>query len=318
MFKTLKIKNIQSHVNTIVKFSPGFNVITGFTDAGKSVIARAITWLYKNQPSAVTLKNWYSKKNDNMEASLVVENKKKDVCITKTREGDTSSYSVDNQNFDVVNRDVPTEVSDALNISDLNVLTQHDAYSLLKMSPGKLAKALNDLAGLSILDSAFKKLNSDVNALKDRKLIVSQSIVSLNNNIKELDYVKTANESITRAEELEGTITASNNKIQKIGSILQICASCERKKEETESLLKAESEIDFIQGILETNKKSEIKIRQLENILYNISESTKEREDVNKCLKQTQEKLKRFLKTNKICPICGESFTDATIERMTK
>ena len=49
----LTIENFQSHEFTQIDFSPGFNVIVGQSDQGKSALIRALKWLIYNEPRGV-------------------------------------------------------------------------------------------------------------------------------------------------------------------------------------------------------------------------------------------------------------------------
>ena len=49
--KQLRLKNFQSHEDTVLDFVPGLNVLLGNSDTGKSAIVRAIRWLFYNEPA---------------------------------------------------------------------------------------------------------------------------------------------------------------------------------------------------------------------------------------------------------------------------
>lgn len=60
MIKEIEIRGFQSHNDTKITFSPGFNVFTGESDKGKSVIERALRLLVKNKPSGWAFKSWWA------------------------------------------------------------------------------------------------------------------------------------------------------------------------------------------------------------------------------------------------------------------
>jgi exonuclease SbcC len=51
MITQLNITNFQSHVKSVLKLSPGINVICGPSDSGKSAIIRGLRWVIENQPT---------------------------------------------------------------------------------------------------------------------------------------------------------------------------------------------------------------------------------------------------------------------------
>ncbi len=48
--KKVRIQGFQSHLDSTFTLSPGLNVITGPSDAGKTAIIRALRWLAFNEP----------------------------------------------------------------------------------------------------------------------------------------------------------------------------------------------------------------------------------------------------------------------------
>lgn len=49
--ESVRLENFQSHENTVLPFTPGFNVLVGKSNQGKTAVLRALTWVYKNKPS---------------------------------------------------------------------------------------------------------------------------------------------------------------------------------------------------------------------------------------------------------------------------
>ncbi|WP_149453955.1 AAA family ATPase [Pasteuria penetrans] len=50
VFHSLRLENFQSHEDTTIEFSPGYNVLIGPSDSGKSAILRALRWVLWNIP----------------------------------------------------------------------------------------------------------------------------------------------------------------------------------------------------------------------------------------------------------------------------
>jgi len=72
------------------------------------------------------------------------------------------SYKGQEESFQAIKTDVPSEVSEVLNLSSYNLQSQHQTYFLLQDTPGEVARTLNELTGLSIIDSAFKKVSAKI------------------------------------------------------------------------------------------------------------------------------------------------------------
>ena len=163
MLKTISIANVQSHTETTLDLSSGVNVVTGQSDSGKTGIIRSLYWLINNRPSGETLRNWNSDIADPMAVEVSLS-EGGTVAINREK-GKTSymlSYKGQEETFQAIKTDVPSEVTEVLNLSSYNLQSQHQTYFLLQDTPGEVARALNELTGLSIIDSAFKKVSSKI------------------------------------------------------------------------------------------------------------------------------------------------------------
>ena len=67
MIKSIQIKNIQSHKDTSLEFSPGINAIVGSSNNGKSAVLRALYWARYNRPlgTDTLLSHWAVDKKGN-------------------------------------------------------------------------------------------------------------------------------------------------------------------------------------------------------------------------------------------------------------
>lgn len=157
MLEKIKIKNFQSHVDTEMTLDPGINAITGSSDVGKSSIFRAINWLWLNRPIGSAFIN-NSANGKPAEVSLKLDG----TVITRTKSKSRNEYHLDEKAFKVVSSNVPEEITALLNLNDISVQGQHDAYFLLQSSPGEVAKKLNKVAGFEIIDAITKSVKSTI------------------------------------------------------------------------------------------------------------------------------------------------------------
>ena len=157
MLEKIKIKNFQIHVDTEMILDPGINAITGSSDVGKSSIFRAINWLWLNRPIGSAFIN-NSANGNPTEVSLKLDG----TAITRTKSKSKNEYHLDKKAFKVVGSNVPEEITTFLNLNDISVQGQHDAYFLLQSSPGEVAKRLNKVAGFEIIDAITKNVKSTI------------------------------------------------------------------------------------------------------------------------------------------------------------
>jgi hypothetical protein len=210
--KSLGIVNFLNHKELLVEFCPGFNVIAGASDSGKSAILRSISWITKNDPTGDAIKNWDANKKESVCAEMTFEDtdSKAQRSVIKERVGSTSSYTLSTlpNKLDVVGRGVPTEVQEFLNFSDLNFKGQHDPY-LLQLSGGEMAKKINDLVGTSDIDISLKNLNSKALTVKRNCEELTAGIKQKTEEIEKMSYLEQLGQDISEIESLEKKRTES-------------------------------------------------------------------------------------------------------------
>lgn len=169
MIRKVAIQNFQIHKETELEFKEGMNVIAGSSDNGKSSIIRAIRWVLMNRPTGFAF-HTHGAKDDTAVCIVFGDNE----CVTRRKgEKNTGGYHYRQDTFAALRTDVPPEIQRVLNLSDINIQSQHDPYFLLQDSPGEVAKKLNVVAGLGIIGDTIKKAN---NVVRDRKETVGNLV----------------------------------------------------------------------------------------------------------------------------------------------
>jgi len=276
MFKTISIANIQSHTETSLDLSPGVNVVTGQSDSGKTGIIRSLFWLINNRPSGETLRNWNSDISDPMAVEVVLS-EGGSIAINREK-GKTSymlSYKGQEESFQAIKTDVPSEVSEVLNLSSYNLQSQHQTYFLLQDTPGEVARTLNELTGLSIIDSAFKKVSakirettSKIESLKSDRDRGKEQLKQYDN----LDSIRILIEDIERDTKELSKIEVDRVKI--INSITELLKIKERLAEQ-QSLLETTDEVTDILALISEQEgivSQKMKIQYLLNSLSSLKE----------------------------------------------
>jgi exonuclease SbcC len=275
MIKSLALVNVQAHKETFMNFSSGMNVIAGPSDRGKSTIIRAIEWNRTNRPPGETYRNWYTDISDPMATEITLWDGSS-VAISR-EDGKTSYLLITDQEytFKAIKTDVPEEILEALNLSDYNVQSQHEKYFLLQDTAGEVARQLNELVGLDIIDTAYKNLNArirksteDIETFKRMRDDTEKTLEGYA-NLAEIEKLIT---NIERSQEIIQAKTASRNDLQKVKiSIVEI----KTKRSEITAILSAE---DRVSALLERITKL-TELTKKRNILASLSVSLKEIKD---------------------------------------
>ena len=163
MIRKVAIQNFQIHKQTELEFKEGMNVIAGSSDNGKSSIIRAIRWVLMNRPTGFAF-HTHGAKDDTAVAMVFGDYE----CVTRQKgEKNSGGYHHRGKTYAALRTDVPPEIQEVLNLSDINIQSQHDPYFLLQDSPGEVAKKLNMIAGLGVIGETIKKANAVVRERKD-------------------------------------------------------------------------------------------------------------------------------------------------------
>lgn len=290
------------------------NVIKGSSDSGKSSIVRALAWVFQNRPSGDEFVSWFAKEKEPTEVGVEFD----DSWILKRRTGSTNSYQTSETEgtLEALRSDLPTEITSVTRIDDCNIQEQHETYFLLQDSPGEVARKLNQLTGLDIIDKMFKRFNSKITSLRTDILYAQNNVNTLKGKLAETEFIDTLDISISsldrRLAEYEGNV------------------------KQVSLLTKAAQDLSAVEAQIEDNK-AIIDVEPLLlptlNKIARLNESTKERYELQRILadlegaelqiistkrlhdKYVQDYADKLTKA-KICPTCGTPINDKLIKQI--
>ena len=209
MIKSIQLQNFQSHKDTLIEFCDELNVISGSSDKGKSAgTLRPLRWVREGRPLGESIRNWDSEEGDTVRVEITTDK----ACVIKERTDGKAKYILGKKSFEAVKQDVPEEIIEALGLSDINIQMQHDKFFLLDESPGEVAKKLNEMVGLDVIDRLYKFLNGRITDAKRSIDEETNRCNALSVQISALDYL----------DRLEGEIEKLDALIKKKDSLLTV------------------------------------------------------------------------------------------------
>lgn len=298
MLKQIKGTNFQTHSEVNLQFHPGVNVITGQSEAGKSAILRLIRWVALNKPSKKSI----VKKGEKLTTGkLVFDNG----TVAKKRDRDVTTFTVNDTTLKAVRSSVPEEISEITNIDDRNIQTQHNPYFLLVKSPGDIAKELNELAGLSVIDKLFSSINGELRKTKVELTTITELIPNVQEELQNFSDIQMLEKKVTLFGKLLTTQKQYEQELQSIKEVIEDLEDIDNEKRKNdkrllygESIDRALQRINRLTEIQKEHKSISLIIDDLEDILSQINEANKQAE--------TQLARKQKLMQNVTeCPICG-------------
>lgn len=218
MLNQAGIENFQNHKNTQLPLSSGVNIISGNSDDGKTAIFRAINWVINNRPSGKAFRPWNSKKGTVTEVSLRFN----DGIVTRRRNETIDEYILDKEGenpkvYTSLNRQVPEEISQFINLKEYSLQPQHLPHFFISESPSSRAQMLNEISGLSIIDSSLANINSKIRENTAKQKQLEGDIESLSSKIKKIEFIDDADKLLVHLEAL----FTENEQIESLNTALE-------------------------------------------------------------------------------------------------
>ena len=269
MIQSLKINNFQSHKDTFLEFSTGINVISGQSNNGKTAILRALNWVITNRPQGIAFKSNFSNKKETCRVSLIIN----DIEITRERNNSINSYQIGSSLFTTIGNDVPSEVSSAINISELNVSNQFEKHFLITDSPGEIGRTINKVVKLDDLDTLISNKSSKITSKNKELEIKKQDLDKLNASLEKFKDYDLIENLVKQIIEYDNKVKTAENKVKILSYIVTegvrveaIIASIENKYDGFEEEIKSLEQL-----WLDFNTNSAL-ISDLKKIVTNIKE----------------------------------------------
>ena len=256
MIQELKIRNFQSHRKSVLKFHEGVNVITGSSDCGKSAIIRALKWLVWNRPGGDAFRsNWGGDTN--------VSIKLDDGTKIYRSKGSVNLYEVNDTEFTAFGQDVPEEIQQLLNLTEVNIQQQLDSPFLLTETPGNVASHFSKVARIDKINATEKNINSEIRRLNSEIEKGKKDIEKFETELSEFPDLEKIEIELDVLEQVEGErnkiVTAKSTLSNLIRSIDTVS---ERIEEEAE-LLPFEIVVDSLIAKIEERDEIDSKCFQL-------------------------------------------------------
>lgn len=343
MLEKLKLKNFQCHSSLCVEFDKKITAIVGPSDSGKSSVIRAIRWLSQNRPLGLGMIQYES---SGASVFLSVDG----VDIRRDRTKTKNSYLIRNNNnvnrMDSVGADVPDCVQNILNLGAENIQGQHDGPFWFNLSAGDVAKNLNRITNLELIDSTIQKLNEKVRKANYGVTIAEKSLSKAKEQFEKLSYVPDLEKDFSSLEELDTKIfdikdeidwLGKKNKVSReytetINNNTQFLRDSETLVNLADELMTVEKPLGKLGKLIKNIKDLEDKIKEvpditpLESIVVDVKNTSSEMADIKYRLREVwdRQKLVKQATTeyrrakNKLkdelgnrCPLCGGKLNES-------
>lgn len=295
MLKKLVLQNFQCHNKLVIEFDPSITTIVGSSDSGKSSIIRSLYWAAFNNPSGSAFI-----RSGSTGCSVTIQT---DLGVVKRRRGKSvNQYVLNGKELSAIGRSVPKEVSDVLRLSTLNFQNQHDSPLWLSESPSQVAKNLNEIVDLDLLDKVQKNLNRRVKFLLVEKSVYENKLRFNESEIKELEWVETAKMEFDVIDRLEEELKEQEKRTKDIADLRNSLVETRRRiKSAKESIDSIKSDSEEVSKAISDFSEAE---KTATSIKVLLDDALLEWDRIHYLQQQVEEKQK-ILATQRTCPFCG-------------
>jgi len=249
MINKLTVKNFQSHKFSELEFDNGVNVIVGLSDSGKTALLRAFEWVRKNQPLGFGFLKTGEKR---CQVSVELENRE---VIIRQRDGKENKYLIvynDNtyNSFEAMRGDVPEEIENMINLSDINIQTQLEPHFLVLGSSGNIAKTIDEVIRLDEANNLISKINQEIRKVDSEISGVEKAINDNEERLSEFDYLNEFENLLEGYKLQEAVVSDIRNKVTDLENLLKEYVDLEEQL--SELVILTGQEIKFINNVEKT------------------------------------------------------------------
>ncbi len=289
MIESIEIRNFQAHENLKVVLGP-VNTVLGKTNSGKSSFLRAFRWLARNMPDGERFISWNKKF---AKVTVVADGK----TITRKRSKRFNGYMIDGKELKAVGKcKVPEEIERVLNVGPINFAGQHDAAFFFSDTPGQVAKNLNSIINLDVIDRTMATAASSVREARAVEQVTRSRLADARKRVKELAWVKQLDIDLKEVEASQARLDELEAKQIRLQEMLDAITDAKSKVRPVPDLSELEASAERLRSLLEEESKLDAMIR-----MWKTKEQEADGADTE--AKEAEKELVKVMKGR--CPVCG-------------
>jgi predicted ATP-dependent endonuclease of OLD family len=310
MLKRIRAKYFRSHEDTTLDFAPGLNGIIGSGQSGKTNLLRALFLVKNYRPLGF---RYHSDFTDEEKTSVHTIFDDADIYFEKGKESKSAKYKLNGKTFSTLNRQVPDEVINAINMDSLNI---HDEYSppfLITSSASEISKAINQATRMENIDKWKRKLRSKILGLKKWLQVLKTDVQDIELELTKFKNLKQIEDNILSVERTERSIDKLSKKYFKVQNLAA-------EINDSQSVLSYYKDAKEVLGYIKEIEKFEKDIRKLKDKKELLMTINLETNQIALAREELATKIKKYgslLKKKKKCPTCFHSITGKDVKRIT-
>lgn len=299
MLERLELRNFQCHKRLTLDLNHPVVVLTGESDCGKSAVIRALRWLACNRPAGdAFIRRVGGTARGACTVHLAVDGR----TAGRVKGRGRNLYRLDGRRLQAFGASVPEGVANLLNVGGDTFQSQHDAPFWFALSPGEVARRLNAVVNLGLIDRTLANL-----ATAARK---AQATVDVTRG--RLKEARASQAALTWVPAAAAELAAVEDRYTKV-------KLCRDKASRLVEILRGVSQATVARDLALAGRKSGVaavaaaeaaaaagqKVEALAQLLGKIGKIGKERTVAQRRLRAGEARLARALASR--CPLCGRT-----------
>lgn len=214
MLEQLVLQNFQTHHKLTIDLDSHITTIIGESDVGKSSILRALRWLCLNDFRGEAFRRHG--------APFVIVRLKVDRHIISRVRGKKNAYVLDGEQFVSFGQgNVPSNVANLLNLGEVNFQNQHDAPFWFAQTGGQVAKELNTIINLNVIDETLAHIASEHRRAKLAVELSEERLGTAKTMWGALEWVVEADQKLVDVEAKKTTLASKASSVASLSFCVQ-------------------------------------------------------------------------------------------------
>jgi hypothetical protein len=196
VIERLRISHFQTHKKLQILLDSRVTTLAGPSDAGKSSALRALLWLAFNTPQGDYFFNWDS---DWCRVEAVIDGR----VVVRKKSATTNLYKLDDDTFKAFGANVPDPVKELINLGPNNVQEQVGAPFWFYESGGQVAKELNQIVNLEVIDSTLANVGASLRQARASLGVAQERLDATNVVLARTSWVRAFADDMAAVETAE-------------------------------------------------------------------------------------------------------------------
>jgi len=222
MIDRIQITNYQNHELLRLVLDPHITAIVGESDSGKSAVVRAIRWLTFNRPTGT---GFIRIGSDRTSVKIRVDGR----VIERVRSKDENTYTIDGKLLEAFGTDVPEEITRLLAVGPENFQGQHDPPFWFCLTGGEVAKQLNKVVDLELIDVSMAKITSEIRSLTTVVKHTKERVEQVKQEKLRLRFVPAMASHFDRMEQVQKRAEEGREKQGILRSLMDVLGSTQER-----------------------------------------------------------------------------------------